>query len=358
MNKSLILSLVSVVVLIVTGCGKDRVPPDSFFEYMNNPQDQVSVKHVRDDQTRSDRSDFSVNDDNEYKTTDFEVVDTSNKFRVKVTSTYVYFIFEHKSTAPNMQFIIDADNSLSTGYKPEGGAEYIVENNKLYKSLDANVWNWEEVSGLNAKVDAITKLGESDIVRLSIELFKKDGKFQPFSVSAQALSKNWIPEIVAPLNYTKLVVDNTKYSLSDTPVLSVGEYKDQTLGVAQSDRSVEIYLSATAYDPYMQIYLDTDANATTGYKNSAISGFGADYMIEEGILYRSNAQSIWGWIYVQPLYVTSWRENGKVAMKISVDRAAVNLPKGSSFNLYIESNNEDWTQTHFLPQDGTFVSIK
>ncbi len=358
MKKSIILSLVSVVLLSITGCGKDRVPPDSFFEYMNNPMDKEPAKHVRDDGQRENRSDFSVDEDVEYETTDFDISDSSEKFTVKVTSKYVYFVFKHKSTAPNMQFIIDADNSFSTGYKSEGGAEYIVENNKLYRSLDANVWNWREMSGENAKVSAITRLGEEDIVRLNKELFKKNGEFQPFSVSAQALDKRWIPVVVSPQNYTKLVVDNTKYSINDAPILASQEYKEQTIAVRQSDTAIELYVWAVAYDPYMQIYLDTDSNATTGYKNPDIPGFGADYMIEDGILYRSNKQNIWGWVYVQPLYVRSWREEGKVAMRISVDRAGINLPEGNGFNLYMESNNEDWSQTHFLPQGGSFASVK
>ncbi len=359
MKKSLILSIVTAASFFVLGCGKDKVPPESFYQYMNKPDASKNpAKHIRDDLSRENRADFSLDGDSEFKTTDFVIEDHAQRFKVKVTSKYVYFVFEHKSSAPNIQFIIDADNSLSTGYKNEGGAEYIVENNKLYKSLKRDVWDWEEVKESDAKIEAVTKIGESDIVRLEKKFFEKKGKFQPFSVGAQALDKNWIPKVISPDNYTKLVVDDTKYSISDTKILASSKYKDQTLGVLKKDNKFEIYISATDYDPYMQIYLDTDLNATTGYKNADIPDFGADYMIEEGILYRANAQSLWGWVYVQPLYVTSWRQEDKIAMKISLEKASVDLLGKDKFNLYLESNNHDWTQTHFLPQDGSFVSVK
>jgi hypothetical protein len=191
-NYSLIF-LSALIVSLFFGCG---------IEAENTTKIPIVKKHINS-QTRTDKIEFSYDEDPEFKTTDF-IVDSNEKLKVVVTSTYVYLIFNHSSMAPNVQFFLNTDNNEKTGYQYERGVEYIIENGTLYISKNDTKWDWEE--DLN-EISINTKLGQYDVARLSRDIFETNGKFKAFTLNAQALNKNWIPRIYAPKTHYTLLVE-------------------------------------------------------------------------------------------------------------------------------------------------------
>ena len=112
--------------------------------------------------------------------------------KVHVDQSDLYIAFEHNSTQPNMQFFIDADNNPQTGHNKEGGAEYVVENGYLYAYTTENVWGWKEVGIVETSV----KKDKMDAVKIPLNLLQN--RSITFKVNAQALNKEWMPQVYLP----------------------------------------------------------------------------------------------------------------------------------------------------------------
>jgi len=74
---------------------------------------------------------------------------------------------------------------------------------------------------------------------------------------------------------------------------------------AQSDSTFTTYAATfnSAFS-FHHVFIDTDVNAATGY--TGVTGIGADYMIENGKLYRSNVNgNTWSWTDLGAITATS-----------------------------------------------------
>lgn len=168
---------------------------------------------------------------------------------------------------------IDSDHSAATGYAVAGiGADYLVEDDILY-SHGAAGWNWNQIGGVGEVLTAT-----------SVD----------WTVPRSAIGETAYPNS-ASLSFEAETIGG--------PVENTGSYEHVytpstgtiTGYFAENDAS-NVYYQAnftTAY-AYKHVYIDTDANAATGY---AYGGIGANYMIENNQLYR-HAGGGWNWTLI------------------------------------------------------------
>lgn len=104
---------------------------------------------------------------------------------------------------------------------------------------------------------------------------------------------------------------------------------------------------------HFQIFLDTDNNAMTGLSvgedKYAITG--ADYMIEDGTLFKSTSTVFWKWTYVGKFdYTASEEANNVYKIQLSSNQKEITsiLDEESvkSINISIEPIDEEWNDTH------------
>ena len=71
-----------------------------------------------------------------------------------------------------------------------------------------------------------------------------------------------------------------------------------------------------------QIFLDTDNDDTTGFKINSFAKGGADYLIENDILYKSKANGpAWQWDYVTPI---TYAKSNQIA-ELSIEKSTLNI---------------------------------
>jgi len=110
---------------------------------------------------------------------------------------------------------------------------------------------------------------------------------------------------------------------------------------------------------HFQIYLDVDNNAATGFTDSLGSDYaiiGADYMVEDGSLYKSSSASEWQWSYVDEIYYTEEETNSGVFKILLDDNGAAasmfNKNDLKEIRVSIEPTDAQWSDT------GNFVQTQ
>ena len=99
---------------------------------------------------------------------------------------------------------------------------------------------------------------------------------------------------------------------------------------------------------HFQIYLDTDYRVRTGYSDSYIKG--ADYLIEDGSLFKSVSNTEWEWEYVDEVYyVAEESDDGKYHILVDDNGAAATMFSEEN-HIYIDVSIEplsgEWTDSH------------
>jgi len=121
-------------------------------------------------------------------------VDNGSGLKILVENNYIYLQFDHTQETTftkNIQFIIDIDNNITTGNSAENGADYIVENGYLYKSISRDQWSWKEIGKIQSNISGLV-----DTVRLDIPQLENKGTI--FSVNAEVLNDKWEPVLYSP----------------------------------------------------------------------------------------------------------------------------------------------------------------
>jgi hypothetical protein len=99
---------------------------------------------------------------------------------------------------------------------------------------------------------------------------------------------------------------------------------------------------------HFQIYLDTDYSVRTGYSDSYIKG--ADYLIEDGSLFKSVSNTEWEWEYVDEVYyVAEESSDGKYHILVDDNGAAATMFSEENhlfIDVSIEPLSGEWYDTH------------
>ena len=120
----------------------------------------------------------------------------------------------------------------------------------------------------------------------------------------------------------------------------------------RTDLTLDVYFSKNipAEVQHFQYFLDTDNNSATGFSFGQDSWrvSGADYLIEDGELYKSNSNNAWSWTYVGSFddYVKT-SANGAAHIHISTDNPSIAaIVTGDTLNITIEPFDANWGSTY------------
>jgi hypothetical protein len=179
-----------------------------------------------------------------------------------------YLSFSFGATAWDyLRAFIDADVDASTGFAVGGiGAEYKIENGNLFRWTGA----WTYVKAVPQTLGATSRrwtVARADIGKTAFPA-TTNVVFQVAMAYGPALNS---------LKYTHV------FSASTGTILAYH---------ARNDAS-NVYYTATFTRSWTwcRVFIDTDNDANTGYAMGAI---GADYLVEDGSLYRSGGRR-WSW---------------------------------------------------------------
>ena len=333
-------SLVAAVLLLAglgfTGCGGNSADKKKSMALHMTPDKQGPVAHIGNYSRGIDKVDFDP-DQIEWE------YDNLEGLKIHVDEKMLYLYFTHNISTENIQFIIDADNNPSTGNLEENGADYIVENGYIYQSSDPDSWSWKELGA----VQSVVKNGKSDAVAIDLSYLKN--KSVVFKVSAQALDENWVPKVMSPQD-GMMSVYSQKTSIEWDKITSYAVSGSKSLKIFSSKENIYLHLEEKQFSDHIQLYIDSDNNKATGYRNSDTWGnLGADYLVEDGYLYRYTGEGDWGWAFIDT--VSKYRSEGENAiLDVTVPKQKLqNL--SSALKVGAELNDKTWTDTQLVGDD-------
>ncbi|WP_127125881.1 right-handed parallel beta-helix repeat-containing protein [Pseudoflavitalea rhizosphaerae] len=100
-----------------------------------------------------------------------------------------------------------------------------------------------------------------------------------------------------------------------------------------------------------QIYIDSDNNAGTGYQDSQFGSSGADYLIENGLLYRYTGTGGWSWTAVSATVNAS---KSATVTELSINRSAFTALGATITVAYKDMTN--WVTQSKLPSSGSYAA--
>lgn len=101
-----------------------------------------------------------------------------------------------------------------------------------------------------------------------------------------------------------------------------------------------------------QIFLNTDNNTATGYQDAAFTNSGADYLIENGLLYRYTGSGGWSWTAVT---ATVSVNKSQTVTELSINRSAFTSLSSTIGVSYKDMSN--WVTQSKLPASGAYAAF-
>ncbi len=279
---------------------------------------------------------------------------------MKVTSdeTHLYILLQGSNISTHTQVFINSDNNTNTGYHApswsSSGADYMIENNELYKSTGNNAgWNWSYLG-----TAGIQHAKNSNVVEIGIEKTKINPS-STITIGASDLNSNWtitskipssggLPSFI--FSATSITVDG---SASDwAGISSIATESGQHLtSMKVTDDATHLYilLQGTSISTNTEIFINSDNNTNTGHQSATWSSSGADYMIENNELYKSTSNNAnWSWQY-QGSTGIAYVKNSNV-VEVSIEKAKI-APNGV-IRIGASDLNSSWNILSNIPSSG------
>jgi len=160
-------------------------------------------------------------------------------------------------------------------------------------------------------------------------------------------------------------LDGDWNDLVNRQTLNVGFDTNLTVNGYQEVAGSDIYLKLTKdFAPaigHIQIYLDTDNNPATGYQawgsNSTSAETGAEYMIEDGALYKYTGTGIgWSWANEAALTPYAFSESSETGVNIAEMKSifSSSLLSGSDVGVLVMWMNADWTNQNLFSPNAVY----
>jgi lysophospholipase L1-like esterase len=211
---------------------------------------------------------------------------------VSADATNVQYVIPYTIKPTWTRVYIDANKTAATGYPLNGiGVDYLVENGVLYRYSGSNgAWGWTMVKTLafNAGATSATlTLSKADIGT-------------PLSMNSITQTDSVNSSIVAT-------------TLSSTPPVA-------TTTVSVDALNINYVIPFASKPTWTRVYIDADTATTSGYPNA---GIGADYLIENGSLFRyAGAGGSWAWTKIKTVPF----QIGASSATVSVGKADIGAP--------------------------------
>jgi hypothetical protein len=249
------------------------------------------------------------------------------RWRASNGLTSLTYRYQYSGMWTYRRVYIDRDLLLGTGFPIRGiGADFLIENGRLFR-YSGNGWSW----GWTAVTPNPLTLAQSTV----------DGQTSVTWTLAQS-------DLGTSSRQTSLVFQLQQGSLSDTggPYLHDYTSSDPTTPIygqyAEND-ATRIYYHAELGQPasFTHIFIDTDGKASTGY---GFGGVGAEYMIENDLLYRQTAPG-WNWGRVGSAHLSA----SGTGRDWWFDRSAIGATSGSPTHRIVFAQNGGSAPTYVAP---------
>ncbi len=251
------------------------------------------------------------------------------------------------NTSSHYMFFIDIDNKANTGYRyselwQNSGSDYMVQDGFLYKSL-ANDWNW-------------TQIGAVETVGLNkVKIKKSDLNFSKTTnpiirIGASIISNDWSTtedHFPKTTKMKKVIFNKIK------PPVGKKELK----ATVKNNNLVIEYISTKTFtnNSHFLVFIDSDNNADTGYNSVLWSGSGADYLVQDNFVYKSQSNDS-NWKWQDQNSVVSFERN-KVVVSLN-DLGLANLTSDKVIKLGVLIASNDWnTIEENYPKSGHMQQV-
>ena len=125
-----------------------------------------------------------------------------------------------------------------------------------------------------------------------------------------------------------------------------------TLKVTNNTQTLFFAVAGSGMDnSQYQFYIDTDNNSATGYQDSQYGASGADYLIENGYLYRYTGTGGWSWTAVT---ATINANKSATVTELSINRSAFTALGATITVSYKDMTN--WVTQSKLPSSGNYAA--
>lgn len=251
----------------------------------------------------------------------------------------------------NLHVLLDTDVNSNTGYRGQAiGTEFMVENGRLYAysgppGATTNPWSWSYVGSVP------TVALRADVLQLTIPTASLN-LFAGGRVNVRVQTwQNWTTLV------DELPRGDDRWQLSVPNVFQQSGSNATDLiraDVAFESSQMVVTLQAVATAPgSFHIFLDTDSNASTGY---TIGSLGAEFLIEDGFLYRytGTLRGQWSWSGIGPVTLLPSEAN---LQQVGIPLASLGLSGGARLGLYVESWIPWTIRNDNLPRAGSWQIV-
>lgn len=191
---------------------------------------------------------------------------------VSVNTANIQYTIPYSGTPTWTRVYIDANQTTTSGYALSGmGADYLVENGVLYRYSGSNgSWAWTQLKQLpftRGATSASLSVAKTDIG-------------SPASIDSVTQTT---PPTVTSVKITTTTAASPPPSTSTT--------------VSVDGLNIRYVIPFASTPTWTRVYIDANRTPSSGYPNS---GIGAEYLIENGRLFRySGSNGGWGWTSVK-----------------------------------------------------------
>ncbi len=228
-------------------------------------------------------------------------------------------IKHYQSYGNHLQLFIDVDKSATSGFQSSiwsgSGADYLIEDGELYRSTTSSrAWGWKYIASVDVKKEA-------DGIVIEVEKSLLENLHENIQVGVISRTSSWnvdklLPSSAHMAKYSIVrdsQIDETDESKSEVEVPQDTNYgvvtgwedvavissnSDSIMKAKSSDNKLFVMMQGNV-GAHSQLFIDSDNDANSGFQSSILGNSGADYLIEDGALYKSTANGrAWSWEYV------------------------------------------------------------
>ncbi|MDX1701173.1 MAG: choice-of-anchor Q domain-containing protein, partial [Melioribacteraceae bacterium] len=300
-----------------------------------------------------------------------KVVQSENAFQLKVEGT----LLEQKG-----QFYFNTDNNVKTGFQmgywTTSGVEYMVENGVLYQYTGSGgtEWSWKEVAkykgtkAYSQTTSAIElsvpytdiKISPTSIILIGYIWNDSKSDLLPAGTLKESVSISPTSELAPTASVvteptTSIKIDGLSSDWSQLSSARIGDSQLKTLKTFSTSNYLYMLLQGGDFTKRVQIYLNSDNNSKTGFKLSKFSQSGAEYLIENGTLYKYTGDgSSWSWVKLKSLKFSNEYVSNSNSIEIGIYLNDVLLKSNSTISFGIVIAN---TIPILYPTTGQFQVI-
>src|SRR5690606_31098299 len=226
-------------------------------------------------------------------------------------------------------------------------ADYLVENGVLYQYTGSGKdWSWKKVKDYRNNEVVIhstavemgiplADIGQTN--ELLVGYIWKDNKSNQLPAGGDMIAIQQA-DTEEPLPSPSFNIDGKKDEWTNEHLRA--QSSDGTLALYAANDQTHIYfaLSSSVTTKKLQLYLDTDNNHATGYQTSRWKASGAEYLVENGVLYKyAGDNKTWVFNKLVTLDSTSYVASSSFTeLKLSLEQLGIKAGNTISYGVLLD----------------------